>query len=1073
MTRLRVLLAVALALALAPVAAVAQAGTVRGRVVEQGSNNPLQGVSVSVVGGGPTALTNQEGRFALSNVPAGARTLRAARIGYGAQTRSVTVGAEPVEVNFALGTDVLGLDEIVVIGYGQVERRRAGGGAISSIRPTEVTESAPTPTVENVLQGRVAGVQVVQNSGVPGSAISVRVRGASSISAGNEPLYVIDGVPLIQGNFSTIQGAIGQTQGIDALSDLNPNEIESIEVLKDASAAAIYGSRASNGVVLITTKRGRAGERPDIRVQTYVGTQEAWRHADFLNAADYIEVYNEGYTADGYADIDLGGGDALHVNLFGYSGDNIPHCDVWNFDSPQCDAIEVLQETDTDWIDEILAPAPMSNVFASIAGGTERARYYVSGTRFLQDGIVSGYGFERMNGRLNLDYTASSRLTLGTGVALTRGVIERSRGDNTIYGPFANAIASAPVDPVRDEAGDFNLNTLAYVNPVALNELNRAEERTFHVLGNVFADYRLFEGVTARLNMGLDQYSLRGFLYDSPTIPPGSGSNGYGQVGNSFATKVLAEGTLSWQRDLGDIHNLSGVLGSAYEDNDSEFNSVFGTQFPSGLKQLASAATVTGGSSSLSEYNLLSFFGRVQHSFRDRLTTTFNVRADGSSRFGENNRWGVFPSAAVQYRLTEEPFLRDSRFISDLAVRASYGRTGNQEGLGDFAPAALFTGGQNYNDRPGIAPLQLANPDLSWEKTDQLNIGADLGFFDDRLGLTFDWYQKNTSDLLLNRPIPLSTGFGLITENIGEMRNTGVELAVRAQPIRAASRGGLEWSTEFNVSHNDNVVTRLYNEQPISGSFVARVEEDEELGFFRGYVMDGIFQSDDEICYDATGATCAEGFGYQSDFTVPGDVRFRDINGRDAAGNLTGQPDGLITSDDQMKIGSPWPDYTGGWTNNLSFAGFDLTVFTQFSQGNDIYNGNREYTDAFGTFIDNNSGRARNRWTPENPSTTEARATYDDSNNNVRSSSRFVEDGSYVRIKNAVLGYNLPARFSTRAGVASMRLYVQAQNLKTWTDYSGFDPEVNFSGAASITRGIDFYTLPQARTYTIGLNLGF
>ncbi|HEY7768873.1 TonB-dependent receptor [Longimicrobium sp.] len=1041
MTRLRVLLAVALALALAPVAAVAQAGTVRGRVVEQGSNNPLQGVSVSVVGGGPTAVTNQEGRFALSNVPAGARTLRAARIGYGAQTRSVTVGAEPVEVNFALGTDVLGLDEIVVIGYGQVERRRAGGGAISSIRPTAVTESAPTPTVENVLQGRVAGVQVVQNSGVPGSAISVRVRGASSISAGNEPLYVIDGVPLIQGNFSTIQGAIGQTQGIDALSDLNPNEIESIEVLKDASAAAIYGSRASNGVVLITTKRGRAGERPDIRVQTYVGSQQAWRHADFLNAEDYIEVYNEGWANDGYLE-------AFEIPLFAPNG--------------QDGAINYDPDVSTDWIDEILTTAPMSNVFASIAGGTERARYYVSGTRFLQDGIVSGYGFERMNGRLNLDYTASSRLTLGTGVALTRGVIERSRGDNTIYGPFANAIASAPVDPVRDEDGDYNLNTLAYVNPVALNELNRAEERTFHVLGNIFADYRLFEGVTARVNLGLDQYSLRGFLYDSPTVPPGSGSNGYGQVGNSFATKVLAEGTLSWQRDLGDIHNLSGVVGSAYEDNDSEYNSVFGTQFPSGLKQLASAATVTGGSSSLSEYNLLSFFGRVQHSFRDRLTTTFNVRADGSSRFGENNQWGVFPSAAVQYRLTEEPFLRDNRLISDLAFRASYGRTGNQEGLGDFAPQALFTGGQNYNDRPGIAPLQLANPDLSWEKTDQLNIGADLGFFDDRLGLSLDWYQKNTSDLLLNRPIPLSTGFGLITENIGEMRNTGVELALRAQPIRAASRGGLEWSTEFNVSHNENVVTKLYNKQGISGSFVARVEEDEELGFFRGYVMDGIFQEDDEICYDATGATCPEGFGYQSDFTVPGDVRFRDLNG-----------DGLITSEDREKIGSPWPDYTGGWTNNLSFGGFDLTVFTQFSQGNDIYNGNREYTDAFGTFIDNNSGRARNRWTPENPSTTEARATYDDSNNNVRSSSRFVEDGSYVRIKNAVLGYNLPARFSTRVGVSSMRLYVQGQNLKTWTDYSGFDPEVNFNGAASITRGIDFYTLPQARTITLGLNLGF
>lgn len=1053
MTRLRTLLAVALTLALAPAAAFAQGGTIRGRVTEQGSGQALQGVQVSVVGTNQTVVTNQQGAYVLNNVAAGQRTVRAVRIGFSAQTRTVTVGAAAAEANFTLSPDVLGLDEVVVIGYGQVERRRAGGGAISSIRPAEVTESAPTATVENVLQGRVAGVQVVQNSGVPGSAISVRVRGASSITAGNEPLYVIDGVPLIQGNFSTIQGAIGQTQGVDALSDLNPSEIESIEVLKDASAAAIYGSRASNGVVLITTKRGRAGERPDIRFQTYMGTQEAWRQPDFLNAAEFIEVYNEGWVNDG-APNDYG-----VAQLFGYEGDDA----FFIFDP----------EVDTDWIDEILEPAPMSNVFGSIAGGTERARYYVSGTRFLQDGIVSGYGFERLNGRVNLDYTASDRVTLGTSVALSRGIIERSRGDNTIYGPFANAIASAPVDAVFDEDGEYNLNTLAYVNPVALNRENRAEERSFHVLGNAFADYRIFEGVNARVNVGLDQYNLRGFLYDSPLVPPGSGSNGYGQVGNSFATKVLAEGTLSWQRELSDAHAFSGVVGSAYEDNDSEFNSVFGTQFPSGLKQLSSAATVTGGSSSLTEYNLLSFFGRMQHTWRDRVTTTLNVRADGSSRFGENNRWGVFPSAAIQYRLTEEPFFQGQNVFSDLAFRASYGRTGNQEGLGDFSSPALFTGGQNYNDRPGIAPLQLANDDLSWEKTDQLNLGADLGFLDDRLGLSFDWYRKYTSDLLLNRPIPLSTGFGLITENIGEMRNVGYEVAARAQVVRAARRGGFEWSTEFNVSHNENEVTKLYNEQAISGNFVARVEEGQPLGFFRGYVMDGIFQSEDEICYDSDGSDCAPGTAYQSAFTVPGDVKFRDVNGRDAAGNLTGLPDGRITSDDQERIGNPWPEYTGGWTNNVSFAGFDLTVFTQFSQGNDIYNGNREYTDAFGTYFDNNSQHARDRWTPENPSNEHARATWYDSNSNARSSSRFVEDGSYVRIKNAVLGYNVPVGFARSAGVGSLRLYVQGQNLKTWTDYSGFDPEVNFNGAAAITRGIDFYTLPQARTYTVGLNVGF
>lgn len=1062
MTRLRVLLAVALALALAPGAAMAQAGTVQGRVLEQGSNSPLQGVSVSVVGGTQTAVTNQEGRFALANVPAGARTLRAARIGYGAQTRTVTVGAAPVEVNFTLGTDVLGLDEIVVIGYGQVERRRAGGGAIASIRPEEVTQSTTTASVENVLQGRVAGVQVTQNSGVPGSAISVRVRGASSITAGNEPLYVIDGVPLIKGDLSLLD--IGQTQGIDALADLNPNEIESIEVLKDASAAAIYGSRASNGVVLISTKRGRAGARPDIRVQSYYGTQEAWRMPRFLNASEYVEVQNEALAND------LG---SAYATYYGFDNDQVPACTGSN---PRgCNMVEFEGGVDTNWMEEILEPAPISNLFGSIAGGTERARYYVSGTRFLQDGIVSGYGFERLNGRMNLDYTASDRLTLGTSIALARSNTERARGDNTIYGPFANAIASAPTDRVFNEDGTYNLNTRYYDNPVALNRENRAEERSFHVLGNLFADYRLFEGVNARLNFGLDQYSLRGYLYDSPIVGPSVGSNGAGEVGNSYATKVLSEATVSWQREFGASHAFSGVAGTSYEDNDTETNQLQGTQFPtSHFKNLASASTIVGGESRVTEYNLQSFFGRLQHTWRDRVTTTFNVRADGSSRFGENNRWGVFPSAAVMYRLTEEPFMQAQDVVSDLALRASYGRTGNQEGLGDFASVGLYTGGANYGDRPGLRPLQLANPDLSWEKTDQLNVGADLAFLGDRLGLSFDWYRKNTSDLLLNRPIPLSTGFALIAENIGEMRNQGYEVAARLQMVRPASTNGFTWNTELNLSHNDNMVTRLYRGEPINGNFVARVEEGKPLGFFYGFRMEGIIRDEGQICTDPSGETCAAGTAFQNEYTTVGDVKFADINGRDpVTGKLTGRPDGVVNDDDRTQIGNPWPEYQGGWTNSLSFAGFDLTVFTQFSLGNDVYNGNREYTDAFGTFEDNNTANALDRYRPGNEDASQPRATYFDDNNNRRSSSRFVEDGSYVRIKNLVLGYNLPASFANRMGLASMRVYAQGQNLRTWTEYSGFDPEVNFNGAAGVTRGIDFYTLPQARTVSVGLNVGF
>lgn len=1055
MKTLRTLLAVALTLALAPAAAFAQGGTIRGVVTEQGSGQPLQGVSVSVVGTNQTVVTNQEGRYAITGVAAGSRTVRAARIGFAASTRTVNVTAAGVEANFTLSPDVLGLDELVVIGYGQTERRNAAGGAIASVRPAEQTQDLPTPSINEVLQGRVAGVQVQQNSGTPGSAISVRVRGSSSISAGNQPLYVIDGVPLIQGDFSPFGEDFLGGQGIDALADLNPNEIESIEVLKDASAAAIYGSRASNGVVLITTRRGRAAERPEIQFNTYYGTQEAWRVPEFANAAQYLELYNEAWENDGYPEYfqDAFGLDVPtlfdYYELFGYDFDTSGN-------------------TDTDWLDEVMEPASMASVFGSITGGTERSRYFVSGSRLLQDGIVQPQGYDRMNGRLNLDYSVSDKITLGTSVGLTRSVTDRAASDNSIVSPFANAIAASPLEPVYDEDGEFHEGQF-YTNSIALRQ-NLVEERSLRVLGNLFANYQINDWLSARLNTGLDQYNLRSYLYNSPTIFPGA-PTGTGVTGNSYASKVLAEGTLSWNRDLNDQNNFSGVIGASYEDNDNEFNFVSGSGFATPqFRFLNSAAVISAGGDGPSEYNMASVFGRATHGWNDQITTTVNFRADASSRFGENNRWGFFPSASVLLR----PGISRFGAVSDLALRASYGLTGNQEGLGNFASLGLYSGGAAYGDRGGLAPLQLPNPDLSWEKTTQLNIGGDVAFFDDRLGLTFDWYRKNTTDLLLARPLPRSTGYTGVTENIGAMTNAGVELALRAQLVRSAERNGFNWTSELNVSTNRNRVTTLYGDQPIALglSSTVRIEEGQPLGFFYGYVADDLFRSEDQLCDDDTGAEClANGTAYQRNAQL-GDVRFADVNGFDENGELTGEPDGLINAADRTRIGSPWADYQGGWTNSLSWNGFDVMGFLQFSQGNDVFNGMRFYYDNPGGSGDNVRTYALDRWSPENPDGTHPRVTIDDPNNNGRASSRFVEDGSYVRLKNVVLGYSLPQSFAGRMGFNRLRVYVQGQNLATWTDYTGFDPEVNYAGDTSVTRGYDFYTLPQARTLTVGLDVG-
>jgi TonB-linked SusC/RagA family outer membrane protein len=1025
MKKFRWLLAVSLGIAMIPGGAIAQErGSITGILTDKSTGQPLVNAQVTVVGTRLGTLSSPQGRFLIPNVDAGTYTIEAALLGYQQTRQDVTVGAGPVEVKIEMEVDILRLDELVVVGYG-VEKRRNVTGAIGSLRP-EATEELPTPSVDQVLQGRLAGVQVSQNSGVPGAAISVRVRGSSSISAGNQPLYVIDGVPLTQGNFSGTNSTFGG-QGIDALSDLNPNEIESIEVLKDASAAAIYGSRASNGVVLITTKRGLVQDRPDIQFNAYYGVQQDWKRVRFLDTEDYVALVNEGIRNAG-----------IHPEYIGYEGADAGAHGRY-----------IEHGVSTDWIDQVLRTAPIMSMTGSIAGGTEKARYFVSGSFFDQDGIVRGTGYERLNGRLNLDYVASDRMTLGTNIALTRSVNQRTRGDNTVYGPFANAIANAPYQTVYNADGSYT-NT-AYANPVGLAEENSAEERGIRILGNAFANYTLLPGVTARASVGVDQLSLRSRLYDSPIVGLGVGSDGSATAADALVNKVTYVGTVRWLRDLNEMHSISGVVGTSYEDNTTERTYITGQQFPTQyFRQITSASDITSGSSSLTGWSLMSYFTRLSYSYADRYTLTFNIRSDGSSRFGKDNRFGLFPSASFLWRASEESFLQDQDVIRNLALRLSYGRTGNQFGIANFASIGLVEAGHNYAGRPGLAPVQLANPGLRWETTDQFNVGADFAVLTDRLSFGVDYYNKKTNDLLTARPIPMTTGFASLWSNVGAMENQGVELTARAEILRGAE-DGLSWTADFNIAKNRNRVTELYENEPIAAGMASRAMVGQPLGVFYGYVTDGIFRDQAEV----------DAHARQSARTAPGDVRFKDLNN-----------DGVINDEDRVVIGSPWPEFEGGLTNTLSYGGFDLSVFTQFSYGNDIYNANRTYQEAYGASFDNATERALDRWTPENPDATEPRAIWGDPNNNSRSSDRFIEDGSYLRLKNAVIGYSLPTSTASRLGFRSLRFYLQGQNLLTFTRYGGFDPEVNFGGDASITRGTDFYTMPQARSVTFGVNVG-
>jgi TonB-dependent starch-binding outer membrane protein SusC len=1037
MSRLRWLVAMLLAVGVVPAAAHAQdRGNIAGTVVAEGTGQPLPGVQVSVPSVGISQVTDERGRFLLVNLPAGQTTVRFSLIGYSQATRSVTVGTATADVRVELGTDPLLLDELVVVGYG-TQRRREVAGAVSSIRPEAVAREVPATSVNQIMRGRMAGVQVVQNSGTPGAAMTVRVRGSSSISGGNDPLYVIDGVPMTQGNPSAFSFGFGG-QSLDAVSDLNPSEIESIEILKDASAAAIYGSRASNGVVLITTKRGAAA-RPEINFGAYYGQQRVWRQIELLNTDQYMEIYNEGLTARF--------GPASQFGLDEWYG--------YRQAGKEFD-VEVEPGVDTNWLNEVLRTAPQSSIDGSVRGGTDRIRYFVSGSSIMQEGTVQAMGYQRLNGRMNLDYVPRDRLTLGTNVALSRSVTNRARSDNTIYGPFANALAAPPTQPILNEDGTY-FNTLPYMNPVGLLNEAEAEERGVRILGNAFAQLEVASGLTARGSVGLDHLSNRSRSYDSPAFGLFASTGGSGQFGNLAANKLTFEGTLNMNRAFGESHEFSGVIGSSFEDNVNEWHSVTGQQFPTEyFRYLTSAAQITAGNSTRSDWTLMSYFGRASYTWNQRVTGTFNVRHDGSSRFGAANRFGTFPSASVLWRVGEESFMQNQNIIGNLALRASYGLTGNQQALGNFASRGLFGGGSSYLDLPGIAPTQLANPELRWEKTSQLNIGTDFSVLNNRLALTVDYYDKKTDDLLVQRPVPRTTGFASIWSNVGSMQNRGVEGALTAQLLQGGL-SGLNWSTTLNVSHNRNEVTALYDNQPFGAGFMSRVDVGQPLGFFYGYVADGIFQSYEEIAAHARQRVHSN----PRIATAPGDIRFRDLNG-----------DGVINAEDRENIGSPWPDYEGGLTNTLSFRNLDMTAFVQFSQGGQIYNAVRLYMDQYGSFEDNHSTRALRRWTPENPNTDEPRAVWGDPNNNTRESSRFIEDGSYVRLKNLVVGYRLPDGLASRGGFRTARIYLQGENLLTSTNYSGFDPEVNYSGNTSALRGTDFYTLPQSRIITFGINVG-
>ncbi|MEO6285120.1 MAG: TonB-dependent receptor [Dyadobacter sp.] len=985
----------------------AQGQTVTGKVIDE-KGEGIPGASVTVKGTQVGTLTTAEGTYSLE--APGSGTLVFSFVGYLKEEVAIS---NRTAVNISLKTDTKALEEVVVVGYG-TQRKVETTGSIASVKASDLVQT-PVANIAQGLQARVAGVQINQNSGAPGGNISVRIRGTNSINGSSEPLYVIDGIQISNG---------GGITDVSPLSTINPNDIESVEVLKDASASAIYGARAANGVVLITTKRGKNGVTR-VTFDSYYGTQKVNKTLDVLNASEFAQLENEVFKNTYYPDpASLGEG--------------------------------------VNWQSYIFRKAPIQNHQLSINGGNEKTQLAMSLNYFDQEGTFIGSGFKRYSYRLNLDHRLSKSIKIGTSILGSYSVNDgiQTGGENigdggAVLSSVLGAAIGAPptLKPYREDGSIFPFGEQAggqyreVVNPLnfaaALNK--RDIKRT---LANLYGEVNLTQGLTYRASFNIDQ---RGELYDgySPrSIINKSDLNdnsGSASKANANYLALLHESILTYSTSLGKNHTFkaTAVFGTQLEQANS--NAMNASGFPNDATQneamqLALTRTVSSGRSS---QRLDSYMARVNYGFKDKFFLDLTARADGSSKFGANHKYGIFPAVSAAYRLVEEPFMKDLSWLSDLKLRGSFGITGNAGGINPYQSlsTAAATGSDymlNHTYTTGINPTGIANPDLRWERSVQSNIGLDISLLNNRVSIIADVYRKKTDDLLYVKTLPLSAGYGSITGNYASLENKGLELAVNARILN----GALKWDVSANATINRNKVLDLdggvTNERFVTTYTVLKVGQ--PLGMFKTYVFDGVNQTGDAILP-----------GYDGRL---GGHKIKDVTG-----------DGLISAADQMIVGNPNPKFIYGFSTNLAFKGFDLGIFISGSQGNDIYNASR-------LSFENPLGQRNllkgvvNRWSPTNPSNQYVSGAQ---GGRLPISNYVVEDGSYMRCKNLTLGYTLPKI----KRVQGIRLYVSANNLFTITDYSGYDPEVNTYAGSNTVIGVDNFVYPQSRSFLGGIQVTF
>lgn len=986
-----------------------------GKVTDAKDGSALPGVTVKVKNSNVGTITDGNGVYRLS-VPAKATTLVFSFIGFADQEIAIA-GQSTIDAQLQSGNK--DLSEVIVVGYGTLAKKDLTG-SVSKISAKEI-ENQPIATFETALQGKAPGVVIESGSGKVGQAMKIRIRGTSSVSANSQPLYVVDGVPII----STSQGD-DTNDPTNPLADINPNDIESVEVLKDASAVAIYGARGANGVILITTKRGKGNDKTAVQLNLNTSFAKPTKKRKFLDAKQYVDLITEAATQDGKYD--------FKNNISGYDTEQEAIDDyVKSLQADMDDTFGDLWRTlkyNTNWEDlSYRNTAHTNQADLSISGGNAKTRYYASGTYSDQEAIVIVNRFKRYGGRLNLDHTANEKLSFGVNVGVTRTELNRISDDNAFSTPGQMVAQPAFTSPY-DENGNLVKYPL-YYNGLVNAKYASDKQIAFRTIGNAYLNYNFIPSLAFRSEIGTDVYNLTDESFLGKETEDGADVGRGNYIFNQNAS-INTNNYFTFIPNLGEKHNLSAVVGMSYLQNNNTSNWVSGENFPTNMvKTLAGAGNITGGSSKNIDYSFLSYFFRANYNYKNKYIASFSIRSDGSSRFGPDKRYGVFPAGSLGWVISEEDFLKSSKVISNLKLRTSYGKAGNAE-IDDYKYLTLMEV-TNYPNLPGYRAHQIGDPRLHWESTNQFDVGLEFGLFDNILTGEIDYYNKQTSDLLLRANQPLTSGYQYLYTNVGKMENKGVEILLNSRNI---STKDFTWTTSLNLAYNKNKVKALNGQIVESG--VQRAVEGQPIGVFYMPKYAGVDpETGDALYYDAEGKTT-------NDYTqAPYQV-----------------------------VGKSNPDWTGGFTNTLSYKGIDLNIFFTFVEGNSIYNlGGQYQTNGFYGF-DNQTADQLNRWQKPGDKTDVPRLSYNFGNGVNSPSSRWLYDGSYIRLKNVTLGYNLPKSVLSHVKLSGLRVYVAGYNLWTKTKYIS-DPEVNTYTTGNISGGVDFYTIPQAKTITVGLNVKF